>query len=75
MQVDEIQRLLEAALPGSVIEIHSQDNVHFAATVTSKQFVGKTKVQQQQLVYAALGEHMTNGDIHALSLKTYAPDP
>lgn len=48
--------------------VHDED--HLAAVVVSPAFEGKPLVQQHQLVYDALGEHMTT-DIHALELKTY----
>ena len=48
------------------------DDDHLAATVVSPAFEGLPLVQQHQLVYDALGEHMTT-DIHALELSTYTP--
>lgn len=49
------------------------DGEHFSAKVSSSAFVGRSLVQQHQLVYQALGDHMKR-DIHALALKTYTPD-
>ena len=49
------------------------DNDHFAAMVTSAAFKGKTRVQQHQMVYAALKGRM-GGELHALSLQTAAKD-
>ena len=46
---------------------------HYSATVVSAAFEGKTRVQQHQMVYAALGELM-DGPVHALALKTFTPD-
>ncbi len=46
---------------------------HFEATVVSGAFEGKTKIEQHQLVYSALGELMA-GPVHALALNTYTPD-
>jgi acid stress-induced BolA-like protein IbaG/YrbA len=37
-------------------------------------FRGKTLLQQQRMVYATLGDRIVNGEIHALSLKTYTPE-
>ncbi len=46
---------------------------HYEATVVSDAFEGKTKIEQHQLVYGALGELMA-GPVHALALNTYTPD-
>ena len=39
----------------------------------SPTFEGKSRIEQHQAVYAALGELMA-GPVHALSLATYTPD-
>ena len=49
------------------------DGHHFEAVIVSPAFRGKSRVQQHQLVYAALGGRM-RGEIHALSMKTYTPE-
>jgi len=46
---------------------------HWEALVVSAAFAGKTPIEQHQMVYAALGELMA-GPVHALALKTYAPE-
>ena len=75
MNPEEIKKMIAEAFsdPKTEIEVRSEDNVHFAAIVISDQFSGKTRIQQQQAVYAALSEAMTSGRLHALSLKTYTP--
>ena len=49
------------------------DGDHYAATIVSETFRGKSRVQQHQLVYAALRGRM-GGELHALALQTSAPD-
>ena len=49
------------------------DGHHFEAIIVSPAFRGKSRIQQHQLVYAALGERM-RADIHALSMRTYTPE-
>ena len=49
------------------------DGQHFQALVVSKTFMGKSRVQRHQLVYAALGERMRE-EIHALSMRTLTPE-
>ncbi|WP_164034219.1 BolA/IbaG family iron-sulfur metabolism protein, partial [Serratia marcescens] len=48
------------------------DGDHYAATVVSESFRGKSRVQQHQIVYAALKGKM-GGVLHALALTTSAP--
>ncbi|MEO6081126.1 MAG: BolA/IbaG family iron-sulfur metabolism protein [Steroidobacteraceae bacterium] len=73
MNPQQIEELIRAGLPGAVISVRSEDNVHFEATVVSTQFIGARPLQRHQLVYKALGEHM-GGEIHALALQTLTPD-
>ena len=49
------------------------DGHHFEAVIVSPAFRGKSRVQQHQLVYAALGSRM-GGEIHALSMQTWTPE-
>ena len=75
MDASEIERRIKAALPDAEIEIRdlAGDGDHWAATVKSEQFRGKTRVQQHKLVYDSfLGE--MGGALHALSLQTVIPD-
>ena len=48
------------------------DGHHFEAVIVSGAFDGKSRVQQHQTVYRALGDRMRE-EIHALSMKTYSP--
>ncbi|NHN58441.1 MULTISPECIES: BolA family protein [Halorussus] len=50
-----------------------EDEDHLAAVVVSPAFEGELLVDQHEMVYDALGDHMTE-DIHALELQTYTPD-
>jgi stress-induced morphogen len=46
---------------------------HWEALIVSSAFAGKSRIEQHQMVYAALGELMA-GPIHALALQTYTPE-
>lgn len=74
MPAHEIERLIKAKFPDAHIEIKdlAGDGDHFAAHVVSEAFRGKSRVQQHQLVYEALGGRM-GGELHALALTTAAP--
>jgi acid stress-induced BolA-like protein IbaG/YrbA len=49
------------------------DGHHFEAVIVSPEFRGKTRVQQHQVVYRALGDRMRE-EIHALSMRTFTPE-
>jgi acid stress-induced BolA-like protein IbaG/YrbA len=73
MNADTIRQLIETGLPGARVRVQGDDGVHFEATVVSDAFRGKLPLARHRLVYATLGERM-GGEIHALALKTLAPD-
>ena len=75
MAPDEIEALIRAALPDAEIEIRdlAGDGDHYAATVISESFRGKSRVQQHQIVYEALKGEM-GGKLHALALQTGVPE-
>ncbi|MBX9759108.1 MAG: BolA family transcriptional regulator [Beijerinckiaceae bacterium] len=74
MQAADIERLILESLPDAKVEISdlAGDGDHYAATVVSEAFRGKSRVQQHQIVYAALKGRM-GGELHALALTTSAP--
>lgn len=65
----ELQKRIQAAIPGAVVEIDDPDGAHLSATITSPAFAGKTRIQQHQMVYAALGNAFET-TLHALQLTT-----
>ncbi len=73
MQAAEIERLIREALPDAQVRIEDLrgDGDHYSATVVSAAFRGKTRVQQHQMVYAALKGRMGN-ELHAMALQTSA---
>ncbi|WP_135854619.1 BolA family protein [Halorussus salinus] len=77
MNADDVKELIESNLEDAEATVSHprgvDDEDHLAATVVSPAFEGEPLVAQHELVYDALGDHMTD-DIHALELKTYTPD-
>jgi stress-induced morphogen len=75
MQAGEIETLIKAALPDARVTVEdlAGDGDHYAASVVSEAFRGKSRVQQHQIVYAALRGRM-GGELHALALQTSAPE-
>ena len=74
MDAGEIERMIRQALPDATVEIKdlAGDGDHYAATVVSSAFKGKTRVAQHQMVYSALQGRM-GGVLHALALTTSVP--
>jgi stress-induced morphogen len=74
MAADDIAALIKEGIPDAEVQIEDLrgDGDHYAALVVSKAFLGKSKVQQHQLVYKALKGKM-GGELHALALETRAP--
>lgn len=75
MDLAEIEALIESEIEDAEASVGDprNDGEHLTALVVSPAFEGETLVAQHQMVYDALGEHMTT-DIHALELKTYTPE-
>ncbi len=74
MSATEIETLIMKSFPDAIIKIDDLrgDGDHYAAYVESKEFLGKTKVQQHQMVYNSLEGRMGN-ELHALALNTSVP--
>ncbi|MEM9706721.1 MAG: phosphoribosylformylglycinamidine synthase subunit PurL [Pseudomonadota bacterium] len=73
MAADAIKSMILEAMPDADVEIEdlAGDGDHYRARIVSAAFKGKTRVQQHQLVYAALKGKM-GGELHALALETEA---
>ena len=71
LKLEEIKSLIKSAIPDAEIAIEdlAGDDNHYSATIKSKVFAGKNKVEQHKLVYKALNGKMGN-ELHALSLMT-----
>ena len=75
MSATDIERFIKEALPDAQVTIRdlAGDGDHYAANVISGAFKGKSRVQQHQMVYAALKGRM-GGELHALALQTSIPE-
>tara|TARA_B100001123_G_C15026609_1_gene913662 strand:- start:614 stop:844 length:231 start_codon:yes stop_codon:yes gene_type:complete len=71
MKLNEIETLIKEAIPDAEITIQdlAGDENHYSATIKSKIFSGKSKVEQHKIVYKALRGKMGN-ELHALALNT-----
>ena len=69
---EQVKQDIEQGMPCEFVEV-SGDGAHFEAVIVSTLFAGKSKVQQHQVVYKALGDRMRE-EIHALSMQTLTPE-
>ena len=71
LKLEEIKRLIKESIPDAEITIQDLvgDENHYSATIKSKIFAGKSRVEQHKLVYKALNGKMGN-ELHALALNT-----
>ena len=71
LKLEEIKSLIKEAIPDPeiIIQDTAGDENHYSATIKSKVFSGKSKIEQHKLVYKALKGKMGN-ELHALALNT-----
>ncbi len=71
IEAQKIEDLIRKKLPDAEIRIEDLrgDGDHYAAYVSCSCFEGKTRIQQHQMIYAAL----EGADIHALAIQTSVP--
>ena len=69
---EQVKSYIEEGLACELVRVDG-DGQHFEAVIVSAAFSGKSKVQQHQIVYRALGDRMKE-EIHALSMQTYSPE-
>ena len=68
---EELENHIKESITDSKVKIEDLrgDGDHYSATVISKSFVGKSKIEQHKMVYDSLKGKMGN-ELHALMLKT-----
>ena len=74
LSTEDVKKLVEAGIPDARVEVGDLTGTsdHFAVTVVSPAFAGKTRIEQHKMVHRALGEHLTT-TIHAVQIKTSEP--
>ena len=75
MNLKEIEKLIKESIPDASVEIQdlAGDGNHYSATISSSEFIGKSKIEQHKIVYASLKGKMGN-ELHALAIKTKEKD-
>jgi len=75
MNLKEIEKLIKESIPDALVKIQdlAGDGNHYSATISSSEFIGKSKIEQHKIVYASLKGKMGN-ELHALEIKTKEKD-
>ncbi len=75
MSPGEIESLIKEGIPDAKVKIQDLrgDGDHYAAYIESMSFAGKSRIQQHQMVYAALQGRMGE-ELHALAIQTATPE-
>lgn len=73
MQNNEVQKLIEDGMPDAEVRV-SGEGCDFQAVVITPAFEGKLPVARQKMVYATLGDLITSGALHAVTIKAYTPE-
>jgi len=74
LEPEQLQQIIEAGIPSARVSVTDLTGTrdHYRVEVVSPAFAGKSLVQQHQMVYRAVGEHM-NAAVHALQIQTGVP--
>lgn len=72
MEIKKIEALIKDHFDMADVKVEG-DGYHYQLMVESPSFEGLNKVKRQQMVYKALHSVITSGDLHAVSIQTFAP--
>ena len=67
---EAVAALIQAHIPDAQVSV-TGDGYKYETDVVSNAFEGLSKVKRQQLVYAAVNEAITSGQLHALPIRTF----
>lgn len=72
MECKQIENVLLEAL--SLEEVHvSQEGTHYKILAVGDCFENVSRVKQQQMIYGPLMDHITSGELHAISINAFTP--
>ncbi len=76
IESEEIEVYIREALPGASVVVTDRTGTmdHYGVAVVSALFSGKSRLDRQRMVYAALQEPMQDGRIHALEVRSQTPE-
>lgn len=71
--VEDVRSRVEAAFDGADIAVAGEGN-RCEVRVVSDAFSGLSRVKRQQAVYAAIGDLIAAGTVHAVTIRALTPD-
>lgn len=72
METDEVKKLLLAQFSDCNVQVEGGGS-SFQIVIVGALFDGLNAVKRQQSVYAVLNDKITDGTIHAVTIKTFTP--
>ena len=73
MSPEELQSILREKLANCEVTVGG-DGYHYEVTAIGDIFEGLSAVKKQQTVYGCISDLISDGTVHAVSIKTYTPD-
>lgn len=73
MKSEQIKQIIADGLTCEGLSVRGDEN-YPQALIVSSLFVGKSRVQRQQLVNALLKPYFDSGELHSLQMQTMTPD-
>ena len=72
---EKIEMLIREKLPDAVVQTQDRTGTrdHYNLNVVSRTFAGMPLLDRNRLIYAALGEALKDGSLHAVEIKTGTP--
>lgn len=70
--IEDLQERIESAIPDAVVAVSGEGN-RFEIHVVAGAFEGLTRVKRQQAVYAAIGDLISSGAVHAVTIRALTP--
>lgn len=71
MTSDDVKNLLVESFSAADIHVEGE-GAKFLVEITSDAFLGKRAIARQQMVYAVLNDHISSGEIHAVTMNLKA---
>ena len=73
MQASDVEKLICDQLENVEVKVET-DGSHYKVTAIGEIFSGLGAVKKQQLIYGCLNQHIIDGTIHAVIIKTFTPE-
>lgn len=67
--LEKLKDRLQVGFPHGIVNLRTEDEVHFSLILTDQSFKGMSKIEQHRKVYAVIGDMMV-AECHALQIET-----